>query len=108
MNRPGVGDDQGEHCADCGRLDHQVEGLIIVDARLLGEAAKNPGRLVPFLGAIGVELVLDDPFAIDDIGSNGARDKIPGVVGDHDNKFFFHGMTLVFINEGSADKGVHQ
>jgi hypothetical protein len=31
-----------------GRLDHWVEGLIIVDARPLGEAAKNPASLVPF------------------------------------------------------------
>jgi hypothetical protein len=48
MNRPGVGDDWGEHDADCGWLDHQAEGLIVVDARSLGEATKDPASLVTF------------------------------------------------------------
>jgi hypothetical protein len=47
MNRPGAGDDQGEHGVDCGRLDHWVEGLIVVDTGSLGEAAKDPVSLVP-------------------------------------------------------------
>jgi hypothetical protein len=47
MNQPGVRDGQGEHSADHGRLDHQVEGLIVVDVRSLGEAAKDPTSLVP-------------------------------------------------------------
>jgi hypothetical protein len=35
--------------------------------------------------------VLEDPFGGDDIGANRARDKILGVVGNQDKKFFFHG-----------------
>jgi hypothetical protein len=75
MNRPGAGDDQGEHGADRGRLDHRAEGLIVVDTGSLGEAVKNPTSVVPFQGAVGIELVLQNPLAGDDVGA-----KIPGVV----------------------------
>jgi hypothetical protein len=42
MNMPGGGDDQGEHRADRGWLDHQVEGLIVVNAESLHEVMKDP------------------------------------------------------------------
>jgi hypothetical protein len=105
MNRPGAGEGQGEDGADHGRLNHRVEGLIVVDAGSLGEAAKNPVSLVPFQGAVGIELVLENPLAGDDVGANGARDKIPGVVHDQGSKFFFHGMAPIWIDEGGADGG---
>jgi hypothetical protein len=95
MNRPGAGDGQGEHGVDRGQLDHRVEGLIVVNTGLLGEAAKDPTSLIPFQRVIGVELVLKNPFVGDDVRANWARDKIPGVVGDQGSKFFFHGAVLV-------------
>jgi hypothetical protein len=58
--------------------------------------------------AIGVELVLEDPFTGEEVGANGARDKIPGVVGDQGKKFFFHGMMQVWIDEGGVVGGGHQ
>jgi hypothetical protein len=64
--------------------------------------------LVPFQRAIGVELMLENPFVGDDVGANGARDKISGVVGDQGSKLFFHGVMPVWINEGGADRGGHQ
>jgi hypothetical protein len=70
---------------------HRAEDLIIVDVGSLGEAAKNSSSLVPFQGAIGIELVLANPLVDYDVGANGARDKIPGVVDDQGSKFFFHG-----------------
>jgi hypothetical protein len=108
MNQPRAGDGQGEDGADCGRLDHRAEGLIIVDAGSLGEAAKNPVSLVPFQGVVGIKLVLENPLAGDDVGANGARDKILGVVGDRGSKFFFHGTAPIWIDEGSADGGGHR
>jgi hypothetical protein len=48
----------------------------------LGEAAKDLTSLVLLQGAIGVELVLEDPFAGDNVGSNRMRGKISSVVGD--------------------------
>jgi hypothetical protein len=108
MNRPGAGDSQGEDGVDRGWLDHRAEGLIVVDAGSLGEAAKNPASLVPFQGVVVIELVLENPLAGDDVGTNEARDKIPGVVGDQGSKFFFHGTTPIWIDEGGADGGGHR
>jgi hypothetical protein len=52
---------------DRGRLDHRADGLIIVDVGSLGEATKNPVSLVPVQGAIGIELVLENPLAGDEV-----------------------------------------
>jgi hypothetical protein len=82
MNEPRAGDSQGEHSVDRGRLDHQDEGLIVVDAGSLGEAAKNPTSLVPIQRAIRTELVHENPLDSYDVGANRARDKFPSVVGD--------------------------
>jgi hypothetical protein len=38
VDKAGAEDGQGKHRADGGRLDHQVEGLIVVDAGPLSEA----------------------------------------------------------------------
>jgi hypothetical protein len=70
----------------------------------LGEAVKDPTSFIPFQRAVRVELVLEDPFASDDVGANGVRDKIPGVVGDQGNKFFFYGAAPAQIDEGGTDK----
>jgi hypothetical protein len=108
MNGPGAGDDQVEHHANSGRLNHQAEGLIIVDAGPLGEAAKDLASLVPFQSAIRVELTFEDSCSGDDVGANEAQDKIPAVVGDQGNKFFFHGAMPIWINEGGANGGGHR
>jgi hypothetical protein len=107
MNRSGAGDDQGEHCANCGRLDHRAEYLIVVDDGSLGEAVKDPASLVEFQRAVGVELVLENSFAGDNIGANAASDKIPCVVDDQSNKLFFHGTAPVLIDKGSMNRGGH-
>jgi hypothetical protein len=107
VNRPGAGDGQREHGVDRGRLDHRVESLIIVDVGSLGEAVKDPMSLVPFQSVIRVKLVLENLFDGGDVGANGARDKIPGAVGNQGGKLFFHG-TPVQIDEGGADGGGHR
>jgi hypothetical protein len=101
VNRPGVGDDQRDHGADRGQLDHWAEGLIVVDVGSLGEATS----LVPVQGVIEIDLMLENPLADDDVGGNMTRDKIPSVVGDQGSKLFFHGAMPVQIDEGRADKG---
>jgi hypothetical protein len=90
-----VGDDQGEHGVDRGRIDHWTEGLIVVDAGSLGEAPKNTTRLVPFQRTVGIELVHENPLVVNGVGANGVRDKIRSVVGDQCSKYFFHGMMLI-------------
>jgi hypothetical protein len=107
MNRSGAEDGQGEHGEDRGRLDHRAECLIVVDTGSLGEAAKNPVSLVPFQGAIRIKLVQENPLVGDDVGDNGVRDKILGGAGDQGSKFFFHGTTPIWIDEGGTDGGGH-
>jgi hypothetical protein len=108
MNRPEARDGLGEHYADGGRLNHQAEGLIVVDIGPLGEAAKNPASLVPFQDAIGVKLVLEYPFVGDDVGVNMTREKLPSVVGDQSIRFFFHGTTPGWVGKGDANGGGHR
>jgi hypothetical protein len=93
---------------DGGLLDHRADGLIIVDVGPLGEAAKNPMSIVTFQGAVGVELVLEDPFASDDVGANRMRDKISSVVGHQSIIFLFHGTALGRVSEGNVDGGGHR
>jgi hypothetical protein len=108
MNWPGVRDSQGKHGLDHGRFDHRAESLIVVDAGSLGEAVKDPVSLVPLQRTVGVELMLENSFAGDNVGANGARDKILGVVGDQGSKPFFHGTAPVRIDEGGVDGGGHR
>jgi hypothetical protein len=78
---------------------------IVVDVVSLVEATKNPASLVSFQGAVEIKLVLENPLAGDDVGANGARDKIICVVGDQGSKFFFHGMVPIRIDKGGVDEG---
>jgi hypothetical protein len=64
-------------------------------------------NLVPFQGAVRVELVLEDSFAGDNVGANRTRDKIPSIVGNQSIIFFLHGTTPGRVGEGSADGGGH-
>jgi hypothetical protein len=68
---------------------------------------KNPTSLVPFPGAVEVELVLEDPFASDDIRANRMRDKITSVIGDQSIIFFVHDTTPRWVGEGDMDGGGH-
>jgi hypothetical protein len=67
MNRPGAGDGQEEHGANHGRLDHRVVGLIVVDVGSLDEIVKDPASLVPLQRAVGVEIVLKNLLAGDNV-----------------------------------------
>jgi hypothetical protein len=63
----------------------------------------DPSSLVSFQSAIKAELVLEDPFASDDVGFNGPGNEILGVVGDQGIKFFFHCATPIRISELASD-----
>jgi hypothetical protein len=64
--------------------------------------------LVLFQRVVRAKFVLEDPFIGDDIGANGVREKMSGVVGDQGSKFFFHGVTPVRIDESGVDGGGHR
>jgi hypothetical protein len=64
--------------------------------------------LVPFQGAIRVELVLEDPFVGDDVVDNRMREKVPSVVGGQSIIFFLHCTTPGRVGEGGMDGGGHR
>lgn len=97
---PIAGDGKTEDGMDCGGLDDRTKGLVEVDAGTLGKATKNPASLVPIEGAVSMELVLEDLLAGDDVHAGGARNEIPGVVGEKSVVLHFHGGTLVRIRKG--------
>jgi hypothetical protein len=57
MDRPVPGEGKGEDSANSGELDDEAEGLVVVHARALGEAPKDPTGLVAVEGAIRGKLV---------------------------------------------------
>lgn len=85
-----------------GRLDHRAEGLVVVDAMLLGEAANDPTSFVTSKGTIGVVFVLEHPLARDHIGAGGSWNKGPSAVVDEGLIFVGHSRTPIGIGQGAA------
>jgi hypothetical protein len=52
MDRPRVSGGDAEDDTYCRRFDNRTEGLIVVDAVLLGEAVDHPASLVTSEGAV--------------------------------------------------------
>ena len=69
-----------QHGPNGGRLDHQGEGLVEVQARALGEATHNLACFHAFQPAISMKLVFEDPFPSDDGSARGSRYKLPSAV----------------------------
>jgi hypothetical protein len=80
VNRPSLGESQGEHSANRRRFDNWAESFREVNTGALYESPKNLERLVPFQSAISGELVLEDPLSGDNIGLAGTRHQVPSVI----------------------------
>jgi hypothetical protein len=91
-----------EDGVDRGRLDDWAECLVVVDAGLLREAANNPARLVPGEGAVGVELVFEQPLASDNVHTRWPRYKARSAVVDQRLVLFCHRSAPIGIGEGAA------
>uniref|UniRef100_A0A0A9A781 Uncharacterized protein n=1 Tax=Arundo donax TaxID=35708 RepID=A0A0A9A781_ARUDO len=98
-NRPGTGSGDAQNSSNSRWFDHRAEGLVIVDAVLLGEAADHPARLMASKSTIGVVLMLEDPLSGNDVGASGPRDKAPGAIVD---------QCLVLVSHGRPPVGVRQ
>jgi len=79
------------------RLEDGAEGLVVVDAMALGEAVDDSASLVASQGAIGVELMPEDPLAGDHVGVGRMGNEAPGVVVDE---------RLVLVSHSRAPLGV--
>lgn len=77
---------------------------MVIHTVALREPADNPPRLVAVQGAVGVELVAEDPLAGDDMSSGRPRDQGPGGVSAERGDFLLHGATPVLIVESSTHR----
>lgn len=65
------------------------------------EPAKDPPSLVAVEGAVGLQLVLEDPLASHHIDVGRTRNKLPCASGEESGKLLFHGGAPVRISESS-------
>jgi hypothetical protein len=66
---------------------------------LLREIAKHPACFVAVERAIGLQLVVKDPLARDDVGVPRRRHEIPSVVAEESTILLGHSLELVGILE---------
>jgi hypothetical protein len=99
VNGPSAGRGDAKYRPNGGRFDNRAEGLVVVNAFALGEAANNPASLVASEGPIGMKLVLEDPLPRHNIGSRGARNELPGVVVDEGLVLIHHRSTPVGVGQ---------
>jgi hypothetical protein len=67
LNRPVTINSNGEHRAHDGRFHNRAERLIVVHTEALSETPEDPTSLVAIEGAVGAELVGENPLAGDDV-----------------------------------------
>jgi hypothetical protein len=88
---------------NCHGLHNGDKVFIIIDAGLLREPVKNPLSLVPLKCPIGLEIVLEDPLAGDNIGDTGEHCQVPSVVGHKSGVVFLHSCPPMSTGEGSLN-----
>ena len=108
MCGPVLAGDNREYGADRRRFDNRRECLLEVDAWALMEATNNPPSFVVFEGAVGVEFVLEDPLAGDDLGISGTRHERPGTIVLKGIKLELHCGTPVGVAEGCTNGRRHR
>ena len=97
MYQPGVWDSDAEDHPDVGKLDDGVESLIVLGDVPLREAAIHPTCFVMGKCAVGVELVLVDPLARNNVGAWWSRYELPGVIVDERLKLVSRRRSLVVM-----------
>jgi hypothetical protein len=108
LNRPVMEDSSGEHRAHGGRFLNWAESLVVVDSGALSETLKDPASLVAIEGPISTELVCEDSFVSDDVGTLRPWNKVPCPITHQGLVLIFNSRTPIGIDEGSADGGRDQ
>ena len=90
---PVLGRDEREDDTDRGGFDDRGEGFAEVDPRPLMKPAHHPSSFVTLEGAIGAQLVFEDPFTRDDLSTGRPWHKSPRAVMLESIKLLLHGVT---------------
>lgn len=104
MDRPVARRGKVKDGADRRRLDDRGEHLMEVHPRSLREAAYDPPCFAPFERSVGVQLVLEQPLAGDDVGMLWSRNERPRAVCLESVIFSLHGRTPVGVVESCTDR----
>lgn len=90
VHRPSSRDGEVQNHPDRARFDNRSKRIREVDAGALTEAADNLARLVALECTIGAQLVLEHPFAGDDVGARRTRNELPSLVPLQSLKLLLH------------------
>jgi hypothetical protein len=96
---PFKGERDGVDDANRGRFDNQTKHLIEVNALLLRETMKHPACFVAVERAIGLQLVVKDPLAGDNVAILRRRHEIPSVITEESMILLGHSLEPVGILE---------
>jgi hypothetical protein len=88
-----------EDDADRGQFDNRTQRLVEVKALLLRETAKHPTCFIAVERTIGLQLVVKDPLAEDNVGVPRRRHEIPSVVAEESMILLGHNLKPVEILE---------
>jgi hypothetical protein len=105
MDRPILGEGEGEVSENDSELDDGAEGLIVVHFGALGEASNDPTGFVAVEGAIQSHLVAKEPVAGDHIGAWRTWHQVPSVVDQQGRVLLFHSPMPVRASEGGMNGG---
>jgi hypothetical protein len=105
MDLPSGGGSDAEEDADGGRLDNQIERLVVVNVVLLRKTTNDPPSLMIGKGAISMILVLEYPLASDDISPRRSRYEAPGAIIHERLVFFVHRRPPIWVGQGGTRVG---
>lgn len=101
MDWPLARGDKAEDDTNCGGLDDGAERLVVVDAGTLGVTAYDLTVLVSCKAAVEV-IMLEDPFASDDISAGWTWNKSPCAIVHERTVIVGHCSVPVGVGEGAA------
>jgi hypothetical protein len=75
-----------------------------INPRSLPEPANDPSSFAMFERSMGMEFVLEDPFAGDDISARWSRNQCPGPIGEKGIMLLAHGSLPFGIAQCGANR----
>ena len=97
VHRPSTRGSEVQNSPDRARFDNRGKRIHEVDVGALTEASDHPSRLVALECTFGVQLVLEHPFASDDVGARRARNELPSTVPLQGLKLLLHRRKPLWI-----------
>lgn len=101
MDWPRLRNSKTKNTIDGSRFDNRTKSLTKINVKLLMKTTNNPTSFITSERSIRMELMAKNPFAIDDVGTIGFGNEMPGVVAN--KSLIFHKHRLVPIRVFKSD-----